>query len=106
MKHVYLVAAIIGAIVPYVFFVQHFTEEGFLVASFVSQAFANPVAGGGWADLLISSFVFWLFIFTRGDGAPNPWPFVIINLTIGLSCALPAWLYWQARGAEPATAAG
>ena len=99
MKLVYLVAAIIGAIVPYVFFVQHFADLGYSLGAFLAAGYANPVAGGAFSDLLISSFVFWIYMFTRGEGAPRPWLFVILNLAIGLSCALPAYLYWREKTA-------
>jgi hypothetical protein len=36
---------------------------------------------------------------TRTQG-PSPWPFIAINLLIGLSCALPAYLYVRSRAAE------
>jgi hypothetical protein len=45
--------------------------------------------------LVISSLVFWIALFNRhskGIG-PRPWFFVALNLGIGLSCALPAYLY-------------
>ena len=95
MQGVYLILALVGAIVPYVFFVQHFAAEGISLPGFVSALFANGAAGGFSADLLISSFVFWLAMFqqrSRGD-APAPWLYIVLNLTIGLSCALPAYLY-------------
>ena len=41
------------------------------------------------------ALVFWIFMIARStDGkGPKPFWFIIINLTIGLSCALPAYLY-------------
>lgn len=97
MKSVYLALAILGAVVPYVFFGQFFAQGGGLV-DFVAALFANPAAGGFTADLLISSLVFWLLMFTRrGKGGPPAWPFILINLTIGLSCALPGYLWWSSR---------
>ena len=94
-KNLYLLLAIVGAVVPYVFFIQHFAATGFGLADFVAALFVNPAASGFTADLLISSLVFWSFMFYRhGDGkGARPLWFVIINLTIGLSCALPAYLY-------------
>ncbi|MGI9206172.1 MAG: DUF2834 domain-containing protein [Woeseiaceae bacterium] len=95
LKKVYLVLALAGAIVPYIYLVQHFTDAGFGIGDFISAVFANPAAGGFTADLLISSFVFWIAMFSRfgrGQG-PKPLLFVVLNLTIGLSCALPAYLY-------------
>lgn len=95
VKNVYLALAFAGAVVPYIYFVQHFADVGFGAGDFVSAIFINPAAGGFTADLLISSFVFWIAMFSRfGRGkGPNPLVFIILNLTIGLSCALPAYLY-------------
>ena len=93
-KKLYLGLAFAGAIVPYLYFIQHFTDVGFGLGGFMDAVFANPAAGGFTADLLISSFVFWIAIFHRrslGRG-PKPLLFIILNLTIGLSCALPAYL--------------
>ncbi len=103
MKALYLVAAIIGAIVPYVFFVEHFGSSGFSPSSFVVAVFANPAAGGFTSDLLISSFVFWVFMFHRNRFAHGPKPvgFIALNLLIGLSCALPAYLYAQELQRQP-----
>ncbi len=95
LKTTYLLLAVTGAIVPYVFLLQYFGEAGFGLSTFVTALFANGAAGGFTADVLISSFVFWLFLFqqrSRGHG-PNPAVFIVLNLLIGLSCALPAYLY-------------
>jgi hypothetical protein len=95
MRTLYLVMAIVGALVPYAFFVQHFASEGLALPDFVSALFANPAAGGFTADLLLCSLVFWIAMIhqRRAADAPSPWLFVVLNLTIGLSCALPAYLY-------------
>ncbi|MEE8244551.1 MAG: DUF2834 domain-containing protein [Pseudomonadales bacterium] len=95
-NNVYLFLAILGAVVPYVFFLDFFAVEGLALGGFVAALFANGAAGGFTADLLITSLVFWIVIFTRRDG-PAAWPFVLVNLTIGLSCALPAYLYVVGR---------
>lgn len=99
MKNLYLAAAIIGAIVPYFFFIQFFGVDGLSLPAFISGAFANAAAGGITADLLISSFVFWGFMFHRNRFAhgPGPWLFIALNLLIGLSCALPAYFYAQEK---------
>ena len=97
MKALYLILAIVGAAVPYAFFAQHFSAVGMGLGDFVSALFANGAAGGFSADVLISSFVFWIFMFRErsenASSAPNPALFIVLNLTIGLSCALPAYLY-------------
>jgi len=45
MKHVYLLAAIVGAVIPYFFFLQHMGDAGLALGDFLAQGFANPVRG-------------------------------------------------------------
>ncbi len=99
MKTLYLSLAIVGAVLPYVFFVQHFSSEGVSLSGFVAALFANPAAGGFTADLLLTSFVFWIFMFHQSsrEKGPRPILFIVLNLLIGLSCALPAYLYARER---------
>jgi hypothetical protein len=91
--------AIVGTLVPYGFFLQHFASGGVSLANFVAALFANPAAGGFTADLLLCSFVFWIWMFhqRREADSPGPWLFIVLNLTIGLSCGLPAYLYARER---------
>jgi hypothetical protein len=35
--------------------------------------------------------VFWGYLFSQGT--EKPWLYIIVNLTIGLSCALPLYCY-------------
>ncbi len=90
MKQFYLVGTILGAVVPYVFFIDYFLEHGIDLAVFVSGLFANSAAAGFTADLLISSGIFWTYMASQKE--PKIWLFIVINMTIGLSCALPAYL--------------
>ncbi|MFT5136606.1 MAG: hypothetical protein ACI9XU_001731 [Arenicella sp.] len=88
-------SAKIGPIVALLFFIPLLQTKGIDLPRFISALFVNGAAGGFSADLLISSVIFWLFMFQRRcdvDG-PNPALFILLNLTIGLSCALPAYLY-------------
>ena len=95
MKKAYLILAILGAIVPYIFFSQFIQANGFDIPAFMMGLFANGAAGGFSADLLLTSFIFWLYMFVESKSrkGPAPWLFIILNLTIGLSCAFPAYLY-------------
>lgn len=98
MKNLYLLLAIVGAVVPYVFFTEHFATVGFGLVDFVRAGFVNGVAGGFTADVLISSTVFWICLFSRN--ASQIWLYIAVNLLIGLSCALPLYLWRQAVLAE------
>lgn len=94
MKHVYLIAAIAGAVVPYVFFIEFFLAEGMDIMTFIGGIFANGAAGGFAADIFLSSLVFWIYLGVNKE--PGMWRYVLINLLIGLSCALPYYLYVKA----------
>ena len=98
MKNIYLSATIAGALIPYLFFVDFFLAEGLALPTFLLGIFANGAAGGFAADVLISSAVFWLYLFNKKES--RVWVYVLLNLTIGLSCALPYYLYVKTKEAE------
>ena len=97
----YLVLAVLGAIVPYLFFFRFFAAEG-LTGDFLGACFANGAAGGITADLLGSSIVFWLYLFpeARRVGVARRWVYVAVNLLVGLSCALPLFLWARERALQ------
>ena len=97
----FLTLAAIGAVLPWFFFLQFFEAEG-LGGDFVGALFVNGAAGGFTTDLLISSLVFWIFLFAeaRRSGVARPWLYVLVNLLIGLSCALPLFLWARERSAR------
>lgn len=100
----YLLLAVLGAALPWSFFARFFAAEG-LAGDFLGALFANGAAGGFTSDLLVSSLVFWVFLFpeARRVGVGAPWAFVVVNLLIGLSCALPLFLWRRERAlASPA----
>jgi len=95
MKNVYLFLAVLGTALPIMFFVGVFHTEAIGLAGFLPALFANSVAGGFTADIVIASLAFWVYMFSARQG-PSPWLFVALNMCIGLSCALPAYLYRRA----------
>jgi len=100
MKNLYLGLAIVGAVVPYAFFIAFFAENGVNLPAFLGGVFANGAAGGFGADLLITSLVFWIYLYQAGE--QKLWMYVLINLTIGMSCAVPLYLYLNASRPAPA----
>lgn len=98
MRHIYLGLAIAGAVIPIAFFAQFFNgTPAPAPLDFVPALFINGAAGGFTADLLISSIVFWIFMWSRRAKGPGLALFVALNLCIGLSCALPAYLFAASR---------
>ena len=95
MKKLYLLLAIIGAFAPDYFFYQFIEAEGLNLRAFIAALFVNGAAGSFTVDLLLASFIFWLFMFQQfkeSDG-PKPYIFIVLNLILGLCCAMPAYLY-------------
>lgn len=95
MKRLYLILTILGAVLPSIFFFQYLLNEGVNLGEFVSALITNGATRGFMVDLLVSSFVFWIFMINRRNKGKGPTPllFVVLNLAIGLSCVLPAYLY-------------
>jgi hypothetical protein len=50
-------------------------------------------------DVIVSSFVLWLFVFSEGRRLRmrNLWLYVICNLAVGVSLALPLFLFFRQR---------
>jgi len=103
MKNAYLLLAVVGAVIPMLFFIDFFSASGFGLMGFIEALFVNGATSGFTADLLISSAVFWTYMFANKDG-PRPPVFILLNLCIGLSCALPAYLYVSLKRQEALTA--
>ncbi|MBI3755892.1 MAG: DUF2834 domain-containing protein, partial [Deltaproteobacteria bacterium] len=99
MRAYYLAAAVLGTVLPYYFLGSFVLENGFDVVLFIEEVVSAGASLGFVADLFISSFVFWPFLFKEAKqcNTPNPWWFVILNLTVGLSCALPLFLYFREK---------
>ena len=102
MKRFYLTLAVLGGVLPFVFFDQFFFEYGFALNEFVHQLFSTSPAAGFTTDLLITSLVFWVWSYgqARQYEMKNWWLYVAVNLLIGLSCALPLFLYFRERRLE------
>ncbi len=98
LKTIYLLLAIAGSIAPWFWFLQDSTALVSLPL-FFQRAFANNVAAGLTSDLVISSLVFFSFVWIelKRMGASRMWLIVYIGLTfgIGLSCSLPCFLYYR-----------
>ena len=101
MKNFYLLAAIVGAVAPYaVYFGYLAYVPG--ASGAMSLAWGNPIAAATLMDFSISCLVFWPFLFTecRRLAIDYWWFFVAANIIIGLSFAMPAFLYMRERRRE------
>jgi hypothetical protein len=96
LKILYLVLAIAGSIVPWYWLLQ---DLGATLSPtlFFQRAFANNIATAISSDILISATAFFCFatIELKRLGSDRRWVLLYIGLTfgIGLSCALPLFMY-------------
>jgi hypothetical protein len=95
MQLTYLILVILGFIFPYSQLIPFFIEHGLDLQLFWSQLFINQVSSDVAFDLFISSVVFWFFLFQEGTRLKMQylWIYVVLNLAIGLSFALPLFLW-------------
>lgn len=101
-KNIYLILAIIGFIAPYYFFVQVPPENVLDMPALIQPLFANNFMKGVAMDLTVSVIVFWTYVFieTNKLQMKNPWVYLVATLLVGLSFALPLFLYFRERKLE------
>ncbi len=94
-KTLYLCLAIIGALLPWLFFGTFFAVEGVDIPLFVQSLFVNPVAAGFTVDLLLSIGIFWFWSYgdARTYNVRHWWLVLPAATFVGLSLALPLYLY-------------
>ena len=99
LQSIYLVLAILGFALPYSQLIPFFIENGLDLSLFWSQLFANQISTDFAFDLIISSVIFWIFVFKEGTriNLKYRWVYVILNLAVGLSFALPFFLWMSDR---------
>lgn len=101
-KQLFLLGALVGTVLPYYYFVQFLLAHGLDIPLFVAQLFASPVSAFFVMDVLVSSLVLWLFVFAEGRrlGMRHLWVYVVANLMVGVSLALPLFLYFREDALE------
>ena len=101
-KNIFLLLAIIGFVAPYFFFLQLSPANGFDLPLLMQPLFANNFMKGVAMDLTVSVIVFWIFVFVEANklGMKNPWLYLLATLLVGLSFALPLFLYFRERKLE------
>ena len=101
-KNLYLTFAILGLIVPYYFLFKFLSANGFDLPLLIQQLFANNISSFFAVDLVISIIVFWIYMVAEANKMQmkNWWLYILASLTVGLSFALPLFLYFRERKLE------
>jgi hypothetical protein len=99
MQWLYLIAAIFGTALPLSQLIPFLVNNGFDLPLLFSQLFQTHASAFFALDVIVSSLVLWLFVFSEGrrQGMKNLWLYVVCNLMVGLSLALPLFLLFRER---------
>ena len=104
MKTIYLVLCVVGVALPFWQFVPWVAANGLHLPLFFEQLFSNRIGGFFGMDVLVSSLV--LVVFMRVEsarlGVRGRWWPVLALLTVGVSLALPLFLYLRELRLEQA----
>lgn len=105
MRLLYLLLALLGAVVPYSQFVPWVLKNGFNPALFVTELFSTRIGAFFGLDVLVSAVV--LIGFIRREGTvckmARLWLPIAATCMIGVSCGLPLFLYLRERRLAGAT---
>jgi carbon starvation protein CstA len=107
-KTIYLVLCFAGAVLPYWQFVPWVMQNGLSVPLMFRELFAYRISAFFVMDVLVSAVV--LIVFMRVESARlqvrRRWLPVLALLTVGVSLALPMFLYMRELRLEQIKSAG
>lgn len=95
MKRIFLAGAIIGTVLPLTFFALFLIANGVDGSAFLRQLFQNHVSTFFAMDVMVSALVLWVFVFVEGRRRRmrNLWIYVLCTVLVGVSLALPLFLF-------------
>jgi hypothetical protein len=94
MRRLYVVAAVLGVILPCWFFVPFVLEHGLDLGLLVDQLFETRIGAFFGMDVIVSTLALWVFVFSEGKrvGMKSLWIYVVCNLIVGVSLSPPLFL--------------
>ena len=102
LRMVYLGLAIIGAVLPYRYFLEWFGENGFDLPGMIDAWHANTASSGLVWDLTIAAAALsvWILaeVYVRRDYLVGALC-IAATFCIGVSCGLPLYLFLRTRPA-------
>jgi hypothetical protein len=96
-KQLYAILAILGAVLPLWHLVPFVQENGLDIALMFKQLFSAPVSAFFGTDVIVASVVLWVLIAIEGRraGVPRLWLPVLASIAVGVSLALPLFLFMR-----------
>ena len=102
----YLILCLAGTILPYSQLFPFLREHGLDTSLLFQQLFANKVSGFFGLDVIVSSLVLWVFVYSEGTRLRmrHLWIYVVANLLVGVSLGLPLFLLMRQSRVDRAVA--
>lgn len=99
MQWLYLVAAILGAVLPLSYLCPFLLTHGFDVPLMLGQLFQNNVSAFFGMDVIVSALALLLFIFYEGRrrAMKRLWAYALCTLLVGVSLGFPLFLFFRER---------
>jgi hypothetical protein len=99
MQWLYLLCAVLGTVLPLSQLLPFVAQNGVDLPLLFRQLFQNNISAFFGLDVIVSSVGLWLFVFSEGrrQGMKNLWIYVACNLLVGVSLALPLFLFSRER---------
>jgi hypothetical protein len=93
-RDIYLLLAVVGALIPYFHFGPWLLEHGLNMSLFFQQVHVNRVSEFFAADVVVSAAVVLVFLVYERKRLPGLWWVPVLALLIfGVSVSLPVLLY-------------
>lgn len=91
-----LVLALLGLVVPWWFNLRYLSDGGSLApGAFFGAAFANPLTTAIAIDVYLAALAFCFAVVRDAQAGPRRWWAVPLTFGVGLSFALPLYLWWR-----------
>lgn len=99
IQYLYLFLCVLGTALPCSQFLPFLAEHGFNLRLMIEQLFANHISGFFGLDVIVSSVVLWVLVFTEGrrQQMKHLWIYIVCNVAVGVSLGLPLFLYMRER---------
>jgi hypothetical protein len=91
-----LALTVIGLALPWWFNLRYFADGGGVApGAFFGAAFANPLTTAITLDVYLAALAFSLGVALDGDAGTRRWWALPLTFLVGLSFALPGYLWWR-----------
>lgn len=99
MQWLFLIAAILGTILPLSYLIPFLATYGFDVPLLFRQLFQNNISAFFGTDVFVSALALLLFVFSEGRrrGMKRLWAYALCTLLVGVSLGFPLFLFFRER---------